>query len=366
MQDTLKQEMIQPWTKEFPPIYDIHKTYLENLQNGPCFEGSFFEREEPLEVFDFLGKSVASQIGVPAGPLLDSKWTSLAAKLGFDLVTYKTIRTKKHPCHPLPNMCYVKVDHESKTAIRTDELPEKLPELGVTNSFGMPSMDEEYLMKDIQKAKESLGKYQALIVSFAGTNRPDVDFYEDFVQAGLLAQRAGGEILEANFSCPNIATNEGSIYKSSEAVYTLGKKLKDALGTTPLIIKVGTFDDKEHMREVLRAAAKAGVNAVSGINTISMSCFTKDGKPALDENRKTSGICGGPILETGLNFVKNARAIIDEERLNLTLIGVGGITDQKHFQDYLDAGADFAQCATGMMWDPYLAARYHKEKGEIA
>jgi hypothetical protein len=37
---------------------------------------------------------VASRLGVPAGPLLDSNWTSFAARMGFDIVTYKTIRTQ--------------------------------------------------------------------------------------------------------------------------------------------------------------------------------------------------------------------------------------------------------------------------------
>ena len=34
----------------------------------------------------------------------------------------------------------------------------------------------------------------------------------------------------------------------------------------------------------------------------------------------------------------------------------------EHFDAFLEAGADIATTATGMMWDPYLALRYHERK----
>jgi hypothetical protein len=52
---------------------------------------------------------VASPLGVPAGPLLTSKWTDLAARLGFDVVTYKTIRSSEFAGHPVPNVVYLEL-----------------------------------------------------------------------------------------------------------------------------------------------------------------------------------------------------------------------------------------------------------------
>ena len=148
---------------------------------------------------------------------------------------------------------------------------------------------------------------------------------------------------------------------SEDSVFTLGKKIKTAIKSTPLIIKVGLFKDKEAMRKVFIAAARAGVNAISGINTIGMKVINKDGSAALGKDRLTSGICGGPIRSAALNFIKDARSIIKEEKLDLTLIGVGGITLPEHFDLFLETGADFAQTATGMMWDSYLGMRYHSQ-----
>ena len=51
-----------------------------------------------------------------------------------------------------------------------------------------------------------------------------------------------------------------------------------------------------------------------------------------------------------LDYLKNAKEIVAEEKLNITLIGCGGITQQEHFDEFLKTGAKVAMTATGMMW----------------
>lgn len=89
--------------------------------------------------------------------------------------------------------------------------------------------------------------------------------------------------------------------------------------------------------------------------------LTADGSPALGPDRPTSGVCGAPIRQAALDFVRAARSIIDNRQLGLTLIGVGGVSCGQHVADMLAAGADFVQSATGMMWNPLLAHEYHSQ-----
>lgn len=84
------------------------------------------------------------------------------------------------------------------------------------------------------------------------------------------------------------------------------------------------------------------------------------GEPALGATRCYSGICGGPIRAAAIDWVKQAHTIIKEENLDLTLVGCGGIMLPSHFDEFLNAGANIAMSATGMMWDPFLALRYHE------
>jgi dihydroorotate dehydrogenase (NAD+) catalytic subunit len=114
------------------------------------------------------------------------------------------------------------------------------------------------------------------------------------------------------------------------------------------------------MRAMMIAAARSGVRAIAGINTVSMQVRNVEGHSALGPSRLTSGVCGGPIRNLALHFTEQAHAINKQEKLDLTLISCGGITLPEHFDQFLNAGADIATSATGMMWDPYLAARYHE------
>ena len=357
------------WFPHKPPLYDILKTYLENAIEGPFFHGEILQRRFPdkKEWIDFLGHKVASPIGVPAGPLLTSAWIDLAGKLGFDIPVYKTIRSTEHPSHPLPNMVFVNTCGMIKAADRPTQATlvlapsPNLEELAVTNSFGMPSRSPEFLLEDIPKANASLQEGQVMVVSVVGSVRSDRSFIDDFVQVATLAKNAGALIIEANFSCPNVGKSQGCLYMSPSTVFEIGSALVKAIAPLPLIIKVGTFATEAHMREVFLAAAKAGVRAISGINTVSMAVVDALGRPALGPERPTSGICGGPIREVALHFVETASEINKQEGLDLTLIGVGGITLPEHFDQFLGAGAHIAMSATGMMWDPYLAARHHEQ-----
>jgi dihydroorotate dehydrogenase (NAD+) catalytic subunit len=359
---------IPHWYPKEPPIYDIHKTYLENADQGPFFKGQLPERTFPPKEkwIDFLGYSVASPIGVPAGPLLTSNWIALAGKLGFDIPTYKTIRSLEHPSHPLPNMVFVDTNGmispkvPPKLATLVTQPSPKLDAFAVTNSFGMPSKSPRFLLEDIPRANAALHEGQVMVVSVVGTVRDNCTFLEDFVQAALLAKEAGAKIIEANFSCPNVDKSEGCLYMSASTVADFGRAMVKAIAPIPLIIKVGLFTAEEQMRDVFCAAAQAGIRAISGINSVSMSVVDPMGLPALGQKRLTSGICGGPIRQIALHFIEQAVQINARAKLDLTLIGVGGITLSDHFGQFLSVGANIAMSATGMMWDPYLALRYHQ------
>jgi len=361
------------WWPEKPPIYDIHKSYLENLEEGPFFQGKIPNRVRPSEKqwVDFLGYKVASPIGVPAGPLLNSRWVLFAAEMGFDVVTYKTIRSKSHPAHPVPNMIYVEtkgslnLSRAQETLMQAKLPPKDMSFLAVTNSFGIPSMDNNYLAADIASVNASLAPGQVMIVSIVGTPREGEDFIEDFALCARVALEGGAKIIEADFSCPNVATCEGNLFASPEMVYEISHCIKKAIGAVPLIIKMGVIPEADILAKVMEAAAKAGAQAICGINTMSMKVVKESGEAALGEKRLKAGVCGGPIREVALDFVRKAYQINAEKKLGLTLMATGGATLPEHFDHFFEAGADVAMSAAGMMWDPYLAARYHQKREKL-
>ena len=350
------------------PIYNIEKSYKENLEEGPFFSGVIPERRWPdrSQWFDFLGHKVASRIGVPAGPLLGANWVLLAARLGFDIVTYKTIRSQKHLAHPVPNMVYIAKEGGIRqgvggdTVVQARGVPSSMERLALTNSFGIPSQAPEILVQDIAKAKEGLSAGLVMIVSVVGTPREGEDFVQDFVAAARIAREGGAAVIEADFSCPNVASKEGSIHLDPLAVSMIVRAMVQEIKEIPLVIKLGVIPTKERLQEVMVAARRAGARAICGINTVSKKVVKEDGvTPALGPHRLTAGVCGGPIREEALHFIRMAREVNEREKLELTLMLTGGAVLPDHFALFLREGADIAMSGVGMMWDPYLAARYH-------
>src|SRR5947199_314124 len=88
------------------PTYDITQSYVFNYDRGPQFASP------PPPIADgpckeFLGRKVRSRIGISAGLLLNSKWMIGYARRGFDILTYKTVRSAHRPCYPPPNWVFV-------------------------------------------------------------------------------------------------------------------------------------------------------------------------------------------------------------------------------------------------------------------
>ena len=302
-----------------------------------------------------------SPLGVPAGPLLDSRWTTLAAQLGYDVVTYKTIRSQKHPGHPLPNVIYVQRPAPGAEIAYQVPEPEDLATISITNSFGMPSMPEAYLQQDIAKARQQLEEGQLLIVSIVGTPGFSADVPSDFARTAALAKEAGAQLIEANFSCPNISSKEGSLYCDPENAYLTASLIAKTIAPLPLMIKVGKFKNRELLRALLISLARANVGAVCGINSVSLRVLDSQERPALGPERSSSGVCGDAIRSEALQFVQDAAEIISKERLPLELAGCGGAMLPEHFDQFLSAGAKLAMSATGMMWDPLLANKWHRK-----
>jgi dihydroorotate dehydrogenase len=350
--------VIPEWFLRQSPIYDIRKSYAENAADGPFFSGNIPARPPVSRTVSFLGRTLSSAIGIPAGPLLNARWVALASRLGFDLLTYKTIRSCFHAGHPWPNMVFVKPSAD-KTALAISNRIERLEELTVTNSFGMPSQSREFLLKDIDCALSSLHPGQAMIVSVVGSLQQGKRLADDFVDAALIAREAGAPFIEANFSCPNVSSGEGILYLDPEAVFEVSCAIVQAIAPIPLIIKVGIFPSIDLLQKVLRSASRAKVRAICGINSVSMRVLDQDGRSKLGDSRPISGICGAAIRLKALEWIQSSASIIRKEKLDLTLMGCGGLMRSDHFDECFDAGALIAMSATAMMWDPFLALRAH-------
>ena len=349
------------------PTYRIDLSYEENYLHGPFFEGKIPKRQIARR-HRLLGFELNSLLGIPAGPLLNSKWIATYAALGFDLPVYKTVRTRAHPSHPPPNCMFLDLkeplseeDFRRPLVAIPNAKRDRIEEISITNSFGMPSRDPKLWQEDVAEAKKSLGPGQVLIVSVVGTPEEGKNLAEDYARGALWAAEAGADMVEINLSCPNVISGEGSVFCDPMASSLVSSAVKKALGATPLLIKVGYIQDPALLGRVVAANAPY-VDGIAGINTLPFDVVNPDGEPALPgRGRIRSGVCGAAIRRCAMEQAARLVELRRKGHYDFVIVGVGGVMTTSDIREYFSLGVDAVMSATGAMWDPYLAIRYEQE-----
>jgi dihydroorotate dehydrogenase (NAD+) catalytic subunit len=337
--------------------YDIHKTYDENYRAGPQLDG--LTVDVPLSSpKSFLGREVHSRIGIAAGLLLNSQWIGAYADLGFDLLTYKTVRSSYRACYPLPNWVFVSDDGQLDGPIYVrDQIPADLSKVSSAVCFGMPSMSPDIWRKDVTDAKNRLSTGQLLIVSVVATPEEGWGVDEiaaDFAKCAAWAVDAGADVIEANLSCPNVCTAEGSIYLDPNFSRQVAEGINAQIGQIPLLLKIGYFDQEGQLGLFLRNVAPA-VDGVTMVNGITRPVLHKDGRPAFGESFNQAGVLGRSIHKASLDSVARARRTVDEADLNLAILAVGGASLVEDIETFFNAGANAVMLGSSPMYHPRLA-----------
>jgi dihydroorotate dehydrogenase len=340
------------------PRYDRQRTYRWNYDHAP--EPPAGVAAEPVPGrWTYCGVPVPSPLGIAAGPLLNGRWVLYYAALGFDVLTYKTTRSRQRECYPLPNLQPVAGD-------RLDRAGSELAASAAMNgswavSFGMPSMAPEVWRADVEWTRSRLPKEKLLAVSVVATPEPDWsigDLAADFARCARWAVESGADCVEVNFSCPNVATCDGQLYQQPAAAGEVAATVRAAIGAVPLIIKVGFVADEAGAAALLAAVAPHA-QALAMTNCISARVRGADGERLFDgQPRGIGGQCirAASVAQVA-RFARLARARGQATRI----IGVGGVFTAEHVREYLAAGAEAVQLATAPMLDPAVGLVIRRE-----
>ncbi len=360
------------------PMYRVNNTYYQNLADGPTPPEETFQDIVARSVLwwempqdspsRFLDLELHSKLGVAAGPLLDSRWIKRCADLGYGILSYKTVRTQKHPSHSIPNIVCLDVPRRLQPGANLSHLVAPITSSTrssstITNSFGIPSQDPVDWMGDVEYAKTCLHPGQLLVVSVVGTppsdsHKTDLEtLAKDYARCGAMAQEAGADLVEANLSCPNTSGSEGDIYTNPQAAETVVRILRQQIPHTSLGLKLGYFDDLNRLRAVVLKVAPF-VDFLVSVNAVKLTVKQPSGAPALDKDRIESGVCGYAIRDLGLYNVRAICQIRQEYRLPIKVIGCGGVMSVEDAKEYLEVGADAVETATAALWRPTLGMEW--------
>ncbi|PST45561.1 diguanylate cyclase [Bifidobacterium callitrichos] len=369
-------------SEQFEPFYDVNRTYEDNYEQGPfglfaealkgesgAEEGAAAaESTQPAQPAEsFLGVPVNLAFGIPAGPLLNSRYTTAAFRMGFDLATYKTVRSRAWGCNPFPNVLAVHPKSaDGSLTPGSDELDEgvladtnyELP-ISISNSFGVPSQDPDRWQPDMFRAIAAAGPGQLLVPSFQGSRvegMSEADYIADHATTARLVKETGAKVMVMNTSCPNEGHNR-LLCHNPQLVGRITEAVKNEIGDTPLMVKLAYFPDDSSLELMIRSTVERGtVQGFSTINTISAKLVDAAGRQALPGvGRDRSGVCGNAIRGAGLDMVRRLAALREKLDLDFAINGVGGVITPDDYRAYKSAGADSVMSATGAMWDAGLA-----------
>ena len=340
--------------------YDISQSYEWNYVNAPAVPEYVGIPDCPGS-WDFCGLPVSAPIGIAAGPLLNSRWLLYYAARGFDVVTYKTVRSSARKSYDPPNLLPVcgEAMSDAQSSVTADATIASPDSWAI--SFGMPSRDPAVWQEDVRAARRGLRPGQVLVVSVVASPGPGwtVDrIATDFADCARWASEAGAHAIEANLSCPNVETQEGNLYASADASATIVRKIRDTAPDAPLVLKVGLFDERDQATRFVRAVS-GYASAISTTNTISTVVRTREGVPLFGGARR--GIGGRLIAERCLAELRMLRAIVRDMSSQLQVISVGGVSTAGDVVERLEAGAHHVQLATAAMLNPDIAITLRQE-----
>jgi len=336
--------------------YHWQRSYDWNYQHAP--------RAADVEVvpvpgsWEICGLPVASPLGIAAGPLLNSGWILYYASLGFDLLTYKTVRSRARSCYPLPNLQPVACDRLDGDKLSLEAIDSMQGSWAV--SFGMPSKEPNLWRPDVERARRELPKGKLLSVSVVATPEQDWSLdqvADDYARCARWALDSGADLVEMNFSCPNVSSCDGQLFQNPSLAARVAARVREALGSAPLLVKLG-YVGEVALREALVEELSPHVNALVLTNCITAT-VARGAFPLFDGQKR--GIAGAAIRDASARSVASFGQVIAEQSSPLELVGVGGIAQAADVRQYLAAGACSVQLATAAMLDPLVGLRIRRD-----
>ncbi|MBN1272771.1 MAG: dihydroorotate dehydrogenase [Candidatus Aminicenantes bacterium] len=207
---------------------------------------------------------------------------------------------------------------------------------GLINAIGLQGIGVKKFTNEI--LPRLLEFRTALIINVCG------DDEEEYARvAEHLDGRKGISALELNISCPNLKQDGRCPAMDPDSTYRVVKRVKNAT-STPLITKLSP--NVTDITAIAISAHEAGSHALSLVNTfLALAISLEDRKPKL--GNVFGGLSGPCIKPLALRMVYQTSS-----RLDIPLIGIGGISSGRDALEFMVCGAKAVQVGTANFINP--------------
>jgi dihydroorotate dehydrogenase (NAD+) catalytic subunit len=224
---------------------------------------------------------------------------------------------------------------------RKGNRPQRIVETtaGMLNAIGLANVGIDDFINDKIPFLETLNTNVICNVA-AGT----VDEYCECVK--ILDEQKVIKAFEINISCPNV--KEGGLIFGNDINYAsiITDRVR-SVTKKPIILKLSP--NTANIAEFARAAKENGADAVSAINTLVGAAFD-----IYSKKPKLTNITGG-LSGPAIKPVAIAKVFEISRKVNIPIIGIGGICDYKDVVEFMIAGATAIQLGTINFVNPYAS-----------
>jgi dihydroorotate dehydrogenase len=301
-----------------PNIFDENK-------NDPIFQTTIFE------------KDLDNPIGMAAGFDKNAEVYNALFKLGFGFVEVGTITPLKQYGNPKPRVFRLVEDE------------------ALINRLGFNNHGAKIIKERIERNKK-LG----LLGINIGPNKDSSDRLNDYL-IGLKTFYDDADYITINISSPNTENlrtfHEGNkLQDLLKAIMTERKNLKS---NVPITVKVSPDINEDQVNQITEILLDHEIKAIIVSNT---SEATRDKLSNIQRHQK-GGLSGKPIEERSNYLINKFYKLLKGK---IKIIGVGGVDSGQAAYDKFEAGADFIQLYTGMVFrGPNIAGIIKKDLKEL-
>lgn len=279
-----------------------------------------------------LGLDFPSPFGLAAG--FDKNATAILGlgALGFGHVEVGTLTRHAQPGNPKPR------------SFRLIEDRALINRMGFNNggsAAAVPRIEQARLSPHRPVIGVNIGKSRVTEVEHATA---------DYVWS---AQRVApiADYLAINVSSPNTPGLRG--LQELTALEPLLTEVKQASGTTPLLVKIAPDMDDDQLTGIAELAVRVGLDGIIATNT-TISREGLHSPAAAVAEIGAGGLSGQPLAARSMEVLHRIRAVVPSE---FCVISVGGVATAGDVLARLDAGATLVQGYTAFIYEGPLWAR---------
>ncbi|MCL2134929.1 MAG: dihydroorotate dehydrogenase [Candidatus Bathyarchaeota archaeon] len=205
---------------------------------------------------------------------------------------------------------------------------------GIINAMGLPNPGIDIYVEELRHTKTVF--HQPLIVSVFGYSA------EEYALVAKKAADAGADALELNVSCPHVKQTGSEIGQNPNLLTEVVKAVKAAVNV-PVFVKLSP--NVTNIVLLANAAVKAGADALTAVNTLrAIAIDIETTKPVLSNIK--GGLSGSAMKNVALRCVYDIR-----EKLDIPIIGCGGISNWQDAVEFFLAGANAIQIGTAIAFN---------------